>query len=49
MPVSIKKRDKPEHCYIIEIYSIDFAAWYYNIYQYLTKNEYPSESSPKAQ
>jgi len=36
-------------CYTIEVCNVKLATWYYEIYQYLTKQEYPPGSSPKAQ
>ena len=49
MPLSIERRKKSAHYYTSEVRRIDLTTWYYHIYQYLTKKEYPPESSPKAQ
>jgi len=48
MPLTIERKNKPANYYTTEVYSVDLTAWYCDIYQYLTKKEYPSGSSLKA-
>jgi len=49
LPLTVEKRNKPIHYFITEVYSIDLTAWYYDIYQYLMKKEYPPASFLKSQ
>ena len=49
VPTTVEKRNKLAHCYTTKVYNVDLVALCYDIYQYLTKKEYPLGSSQKAQ
>ena len=39
MALIVERKNKQAHCYNIEVCSAHLTAWYYDIYQYLTKKE----------
>jgi len=49
MLITEERRDKPSDYHTVGVCSVNLTARYYDIYYYVTKKEYPLESSTKAQ